>query len=196
MWLSHYAELVISQRQREGIVSKVIYTDEQETIEHTKLKPLSIATAVNENYEILSAKVASMPSKGKIAKISREKYGYRVDDRPKAMKQLMQELKLCTPKNHFYELVSDAKPSYKIFLRKSFPGVTHKIFVSRKTQQPDLLSNKKKWDPLFPLNQRFAKLRADIRRLTRKSWCTTKKSENLQRQLNIYICHNNNWVNS
>ncbi|MBK7963583.1 MAG: hypothetical protein IPK04_21735 [Bdellovibrionales bacterium] len=47
--------------------------------------------------------------------------------------------------------------------------------------------HKKRFDPLFAVNQRCAKLRSDIRRLTRRSWCTTKKPENLQGQLDLYI---------
>ncbi len=55
-----------------------------ETLEHTKCKPLSISLFVTEHYEILAAKVAQMPYKGKLAAISRKKYGIRADHRKKS----------------------------------------------------------------------------------------------------------------
>jgi hypothetical protein len=56
--------------------------DELETIEHTKLKPLSLAVAVEKDTRrILGVVVARMPAKVKIAKSSRKKYGPRADTR-------------------------------------------------------------------------------------------------------------------
>jgi len=46
-------------------------------------------------------------------------------------------------------------------------------------------------DPMFAINQRCASLRADVNRLIRRSWCTTKKSNHLHKHLMIYSCYNN-----
>src|SRR5262249_30871793 len=59
--------------------------DEMETHEHTKLKPLSIALAVDkERRKILGFQVSSMPAKGLLASLSRRKYGLRADGRKEA----------------------------------------------------------------------------------------------------------------
>lgn len=172
--------------------SQKLYFDELETLEHTKLKPLSVGLIVDGSYQILGACVASMPCKGHLASLSRKKYGPRPDERFERLNELFQKtakkLKfLSSP----LEIVTDAKPGYKALVKKHFPDLVHTQVLSRKVEQPDLLKNKKMWDPLFALNQRCAKLRAHIRRLTRRSWCTTKKPENLQRHLDLYIHYNN-----
>ena len=59
-----------------------IQFDDLETIEHTKLKPLSVTMAVERSSrEKLGFKVAQMPAKGLLAKKSVKKYGFRVDQR-------------------------------------------------------------------------------------------------------------------
>lgn len=64
--------------------STAVQFDDMETSEHSKLKPLSIPLMVDEKErEILSYAVAQMPAKGKLASISRKKYGYRKDLRRK-----------------------------------------------------------------------------------------------------------------
>ena len=39
----------------------MVYIDESESIEHTKLKPLTIALAVSDDYKILGVKVGKIP---------------------------------------------------------------------------------------------------------------------------------------
>lgn len=52
---------------------------------------------------------------------------------------------------------------------------------------------KRVFDPLIVLNQRMAKLRDHTKRLTRKSWCTTKIKENLEKHIYLYIADNNSY---
>lgn len=166
--------------------------DEMETIEHTKLKPLSIVLCVSENYEILKAQVAVMPAKGALARLSRDKYGPRIDQREEVLKEALSDLHgQIQPQ----KIISDAKPSYWKWVQKFFPGVEHeqhnRAEKERHRERLHEKDQKKKFDPMFVINQRCAKLRADIRRLTRRSWCTTKKPENLQRHLDLYVLVNN-----
>ena len=59
-----------------------IQFDELQTIEHTKLKPLSVAMAVStKDRRIIGFRVASMPATGHLANVSRKKYGSRPDHR-------------------------------------------------------------------------------------------------------------------
>lgn len=164
--------------------------DEMETIHHTKCKPLSIALMVNENYEILSAEVAQMPAKGPLAEFSVKKYGFRKDERELVLKKSFERLQ--SQLDSKVELIkSDAKPSYRKYVKQYFPHVKYEVHSRvNKQRHRDRLHekfHKKLYDPLFALNQRCALLRSSIRRLTRRSWCTTKKPENLQGHLDIFI---------
>lgn len=193
LWLAAGAEISLKQNRNPQTL-KTVYFDEQETIEHTKLKPLSIALAVEESYNILAAEVARIPSKGHLARISRAKYGPRPNESRRALNKMFELIKKQTDPCVAVNFVSDQKPSYSRFVKDHFPKSSHLRVKSKKAKEPHLNKNKKSWDPLFPVNQRCAKLRSDIKRLARRSWCTTKKVENLQYHLNLYICYNNKWT--
>ncbi|MFN8847881.1 MAG: hypothetical protein ACK5W9_13605, partial [Bdellovibrionales bacterium] len=53
---------------------------------------------------------------------------------------------------------------------------------------------KKIFDPIFATNQRMAKLRDHIKRLTRRSWCTTKKLINLENHVYLFMAENNGYT--
>ena len=189
LWLTAQAQ---ATRERLRFSAECIVFDELETIHHTKCKPLSIAIAVNEKYQILSLQVAEMPAKGRLARFSRRKYGPRKDDRDQVMGQTLRSLQerlMMTPTR----ILSDAKASYRKHVVANFPMVSYETHNrSMKERHRERLHEKmqkQKFDPLFAVNQRCAKLRSDIRRLTRRSWCTTKKPENLQRHLDLYIAN-------
>jgi hypothetical protein len=50
---------------------------------------------------------------------------------------------------------------------------------------------KVKFDPLFSLNHTMAMLRANVSRLIRQTWCTTKKAERLSDHLALYAYFHN-----
>lgn len=186
-WLMEQARL---QKEILKYRAQVLYFDEMETIHHTKCKPLSIGVVVNDEYQILSLQVAEMPAKGRLAAFSVQKYGHRRDDREKMMGEMLREVQsklVLAP----VTIKSDAKPSYAKHIRSYFPKALYETHSRvQKDRHRDRLHeklHKKIYDPLFALNQRCAKLRSDIRRLTRRSWCTTKKLENLQGHLDLYL---------
>ena len=77
LWLAKRAkELHLSQK----FYAEEIQFDEMESIEHTKLKPLTICLAVTSDYRILGVKVGKIPAKGHLAAISRKKYGPRANE--------------------------------------------------------------------------------------------------------------------
>ena len=93
-------------------------------------------------------------------------------------------------------ITTDASFLYAKLIEKYFPRSKHIQVISRdivkkKRELVYTAERKKIFDPLFALNQRCAMLRSDIRRLTRRSWCTTKKIENLRNHLNLYQLYNN-----
>lgn len=158
--------------------------DDMESFEHTKLKPLSITLAVEQGTRrILGFAVARMPAKGLIAEKSREKYGFRADERDKARETLFQELQDLVHEDAVIK--SDQNPHYPKDVSRHFPKATHETFKGREPKHYGQGELKKGgFDPLFSLNHTCAKIRADVNRLFRKTWCTTKVPE----MLHLHLC--------
>jgi hypothetical protein len=131
-----------------------------------------------------------MPAKGPLAGISRKKYGPRKDERPEAMDSLWKELKpLISPTA---VMVSDEKPAYPGWLKPHFPQATHLQFKGRRgcvVGQGEL--KRGGFDPLFALNHTAAMFRANINRLARRTWCTTKLKERLADHIILYVKFHN-----
>jgi len=165
------------------------------SIEHTKLKPLTIPLCVDNNYQILGISVGQIPANGHLAAISVKKYGKRKCQRREALERMFSEVKQqlkFQPK----EIITDEAPIYKELIQINFPGIKHttvssRAMIEKKREQVFQADRKKIFDPMFALNQRCAKLRQDIRRLTRRSWCTTKIPLRLEQHLKLYQIQNN-----
>jgi len=162
-----------------------------ETFEHTKMKPLSIALAVEEKTRlIIDFKVSAMRAKGLLAERSRKKYGIRKDERKKNLNLLLSRLKLLSPNPVMIK--SDMNPHYLNPVRKIFPKSFHQTFKGKRgciVGQGELKSGG--FDPLFSFNHTAAMLRANINRLARRTWSTTKKSECLSYHIAIYVFYHN-----
>lgn len=169
--------------------------DDLETFEHTKCKPLSVTLMVEyKTRRILGFEVSQMPAKGLLAAISFKKYGYRPDHRPKARKKLFEAMKPLVAPNAVIR--SDSNPHYPADVKKAFPQARHETVLggrSSVTGQGEL--KKLKHDPIFSLNHTCAMLRAHINRLFRKTWCTTKKPNELANHIALYaLMHNQRLV--
>lgn len=167
-----------------------IVFDEMESFEHTKFKPLSIALAVTPERKILFTQVAQMPAKGLLAAHSRKKYGHRKDERPRALRAMFAELqKIVRPDAVFR---SDKNSSYPYFLQERFPTARHETTKGGRSAivgQGEL--KKLGWDPIFSLNHTAAMFRANMNRLFRKTWCTTKTIRGLADHLALYTHYHN-----
>jgi transposase-like protein len=167
--------------------------DDLETFDHTKLKPLSVIMAVeSKTRRILGFKVAQMPAKGLLTQKSLLKYGKRKDQRKKARNELFQEIKEFVSPDAIIR--SDENPHYPNDVKKHFPKCQHITFKGRRgcvTGQGELKSGG--FDPLFTLNHTFAMYRANINRLFRKTWNTTKRPERLRLHIAIYVLFHN-WI--
>jgi hypothetical protein len=51
----------------------------------------------------------------------------------------------------------------------------------------------KEFDPLFSINNTFARMRHDMNRLARKTWSTTKAIHGLENHIWLYIAWNNKY---
>lgn len=179
----------LSTPERHALTTLVF--DEMETFEHSKCKPLSIVVAVDEGTrKIFSLKVASMPAKGHLAAISRRKYGFRRDDRAKALGLVLSKAKSKLPM--LGSLKSDECPRYPRLVRRFFKDKKHETFRGRRgcvVGQGEL--KRGGFDPLFALNHTCAMIRDNIKRLSRRTWCTTKKPASLQDLLDLYLHYHN-----
>jgi hypothetical protein len=165
--------------------------DDLEAIEHTKFKPVSITLAVEfKSRRILGLEVSQMPAKGLLARKAREKYGYRADERAGGRDRLFRSLKKLVTED--VQIKSDSNPHYPPDVKRHFPKAEHKVFLGKRGSiggQGEL--KKIKFDPLFSLNHTCAKLRADINRLFRRTWCTTKRRDRLYAHLVLYANYHN-----
>ena len=174
-------------------VDEIVF-DEMETSIHTKLKPLSIALAVSPQRVILGFETSVMPASGKNAKISQKKYGRRPDRRNQGMRTLFQRMKIFLNQEGIQpaRLLSDECPRYPRHVRRDFPKATHLTFPGKRgcvVGQGEL--KKIGFDPLFALNHTAAMFRANMNRLFRRTWCTTKRIERLNDHLMLYMAYHN-----
>jgi hypothetical protein len=170
---------------------KTVEFDDLETFEHTKCKPLSVTLAVEfGTRRILGYEVSQMPAKGKLTKIAFKKYGPREDQRRFGRAKLFEKIKPFVVPEALVK--SDENPHYPNDVKRHFPLATHKIFKGQRGSivgQGEL--KKIRFDPLFSLNHTCAMFRANVNRLFRKTWCTTKIPQRLHLHLAIYSLYHN-----
>ena len=195
-FLAHQERISIEellQRFRLSAIS-ALHFDEMETFEHTKCKPLSIPLVVEPRHRlILSFDVAKMPAKGLLAEKSRKKYGPRVDQRPESITRVLSGLRDMVTGG--VRILSDENPKYPRKISEAIPGSVHETTKGRRgcvVGQGELKSGG--FDPLFSLNHTCAMIRANVNRMMRRTWCTTKKPECLLDHLTIYVGHHNRMV--
>ncbi len=165
--------------------------DDLETFEHTKCKPLSVTMAVEHKSRwIIGFRIASMNAKGPLAKMALKKYGKRIENRKEKRQELFKEIKSVVDEH--VHIRSDMNPHYLNDVKEFFPKAEYETHLSRRsavTGQGEL--KKIGFDPLFTLNHTYAMLRANINRLFRKTWCTTKKPERLGYHIALYAIYHN-----
>lgn len=194
LFLGAISALTLKQSQQKYAPAKDVQFDDLETFEHSKLKPLSVIAMVEtESRRILGFRVARMSAKGHLVKQSLKKYGRRVDERKKCRQQLFEEIQPLLTEDCVIR--SDESPHYKSDVKKFFPKAIHKVYLGRKgcvVGQGELKGGG--FDPLFSLNHSYAMKRANINRLFRRTWNTTKNPERLSLHLAIYVLFHNEFL--
>lgn len=191
LFIGERAEKDLLKHNKKKAKAIEVEFDDLETFEHSKCKPLSVTLMVEyKTRRILDFEVSQMPAKGRLSKRAQKKYGFRKDYRSQGREKLFLRAKeLIHPQAI---LRSDSNPHYPPDVKKHFPLATHETVLGGRgaiTGQGEL--KKLKWDPIFSLNHTCAMHRANINRLFRKTWCTTKKRERLKAHVAIYALSHN-----
>jgi hypothetical protein len=175
-------------------LATVVQIDEMESFEHTKCKPLTMPIAVEQGTrKILSLRVGSIAAKGKLAEISRAKYGRRVCQRKACLKAVLKELSSCFLSTGIIK--SDESKHYPKPIGETFPHATHKSFKGRRgcvTGQGEM--KRGGFDPIFSLNHSYAMFRDNLKTLSRRTWCTCKRPDRLQLLMFMYAWFHNLWL--
>ena len=165
--------------------------DDMETSEHTKLKPLSIPMIVESKSRfILAWDVAIMPAKGHLAALSRRRYGRRRDERQAAWHRTLSAIAPYAIPD--INITSDQNPHYPAAISRVFPLARHQTVKGRAACTAGQGEMKKGGrDPLFWFNHTAAMVRDNVKRLTRRTWCSTKRYQRLNDHLAIYATFHN-----
>ena len=143
---------------------------------------------------IIGFGVAPIPASGLIAKRSVEKYGKRADKSGAMRRKLLAEVAPYLAPTVLIE--SDEHARYSAEIKRACPHSSHRQYPSIQgslTGQGEL--KRTRFDPLFAIDHTLGMLRDNIKRLTRRNWCTTKRAEVLADILAIYIhYHNTNLI--
>ena len=187
-------EAYLTELRAEDVQFTELQFDEMESFERSKCLPLSIPLAVLPGRsKILGFQVCVMPANGLLAKISREKYGPRSDERRQAALDVLALLQpLLAPQ---CLITTDEKPQYRAWIKKALPTAEHRRVPGQRgavVGQGEL--KKIGFDPLFSFNHTAAMLRANINRLFRRTWCTTKKPRRLAQHIALYLDHHNRFL--
>ena len=179
--LRMWAQNPLAEIQFDDLISSV----------HTKLKPISVSVVVNsKNLKILGARVAEIPAFGKIAEISRRKYGKRANQHPQTLSKLLFELKASI--SPFVEFKTDEHKRYPEIIAKHFPRASHKTFKGLPVSIVGMGELKSKsFDPLFAINHTLACFRGGMNRFFRRTWCTSKSLQHTQDHIDIFIDYYN-----
>ena len=176
-------------REQEDL--KEVFFDEMETFEHTKCKPVTIPFAVNPaNRKILALSTGSIPAKGLLVDIAMKKYGPRECQRKEKLTEMLSLIQKCAKQQIIFS--SDESSFYPKLIKELFPKSTHHTYKGRRgcvVGQGELKAGGH--DPLFALNHTCAMVRDNIKRMSRRTWCTTKKIPMLENMLYLYAMFHN-----
>jgi len=179
--LKQWKQNPINEVQFDDLISSV----------HTKLKPISISVVVDPStYKILGAQVSEIPAFGKIAEISRRKYGRRQNQHPKVLSKLLFDLKDTISSVALFK--TDEHKRYSEIIAEHFPRARHQTYKGLPASIVGMGELKtKKYDPLFAINHTLASFRGGMNRFFRRTWCTSKTLKHTQDHIDIFIDYYN-----
>jgi len=160
------------------LVTSYVQFDQLETYEHTKRRPIGIQISIrHKTGEIISAKAGYTNVRAlSTASVYTQAWNEKVKRNSKHTEKMLKETKKAlNPKGSLISCDADKKPLRLVKDMYTEPFITI---------QPSSNKNKK-------IDRVFRRIRQDISRLGRKTLSTTKRIENLQKHLDLYIDYNN-----
>jgi transposase-like protein len=161
--------------------------DDLITTHHTKLKPLTVSVAVDSlSRMILDVQVGEIAAFGHLADLSKRKYGRRKSQHKRCLKDLFNNIHHLLDETTIIE--SDEHKFYREFVEDYAPHSPYTQFKSKPASvagQGELKTKGR--DPLFAINHTLAMMRANINRLFRRTWNTTKNISMLTHHLWLYV---------
>ena len=196
-FMARLASIENEKRLHELALTRVndIQFDDLITSIHTKCKPVSVSLAVNgKTREILGFQVSDLPARHPLVEVALAKYGQRKDERPFGLGRLFTALSRIV--NEKAKVVSDCDPEYPGFVSKHLPTAHYERIKSRRARSQGFGELKRiGFDPIFSLNHTCAMLRANLNRLARSTWATSKTKIGLIQHLELYAhYHNTNLI--
>ena len=184
-WLAEQARKAHGKALADGVLStSYLQFDEMETFVGASPKAVTIAVAVRaKTGQILSVRAGRIPSKGRLAKKGQLLYGWTVDQGPATCAAALQEAARAAKAGA--TVASDGKSSYANLIAGAIPGAAHQPSPANAALGG--------FDPLFALNHVCAKIRADLSRMARRTWATTKSIARLQDHLDLYVAWQNRY---
>ena len=144
----------LNQKARERIKNiHNVVMDDLITKENSKLKPLSISIAVDEDTRrILGVEVSRIPAFGHLSKVALKKYGYRASQHMEGLDRLF---KTITPSLSPEVLIkTDEHRSYPYVIQKYLPHCRHESYKSERAHVAGQGEMKKvAFDPLFEISE-------------------------------------------
>lgn len=158
---------------------------------HTKLKPISVSVVIDpRTFKILGARAAEIPAFGKIAQISRRKYGRRNNHHPQTLSKLLYDLKDVISKEAIFK--TDEHQRYFEIIARHFPRAKHETYKGLPASIVGMGELKtKSFDPLFAINHTLACFRGGMNRFIRRTWCTSKTLQHTQDHIDIFVDYYN-----
>jgi transposase-like protein len=174
-----------------GVKITDVEMDEMQTFERSNCLPLSIPMMVIRGTRmVLDFDIAEMSASGKLAEFSRKKYGNRKNERATKFKSVLSRVKEILGDS--VNIHTDKEPHYPGWIKSIIPGAVHHTYKGKRGKETGFGEMKEgAFDPLFSFNHTAAMLRANINRLNRRTWCTTKKRECLAKHIELYISFHN-----
>lgn len=190
-----------SRQQQQELLNRLalnkvmqVQFDDLITSHHTKLKPLSVSAAVDaKNRFILGVEVSQIPAFGHLSELSKKKYGKRRNEHLEGLTRLFEKLKHVVHEQAHFK--SDEHKNYPKIVEQYFPYATHERHKGGRAciaGQGEL--KRLHYDPLFAINHTYAMFRANVNRLFRKTWCTTKDPAMLKNHLDIFVAYFNQYL--
>lgn len=184
-WLAELAE--------KGVQFSELQFDEMRSSIWSKCLPVSIPIIVTKGRQILSLRVGEIPANGRLAAISRKKYGPRKDERDEKAAELFQEVQAVIAQDA--TITTDRDVKYPGWIQAHLPNRRHETVKGRRGCVAGQGEMKKGgFDPLFAFNHTAAMFRANVCRLIRRTWNTSKRKDRLELHLELYAFFHNVFI--